>query len=395
MALNTSFDSRSVFRKYVERNVAYALSLLADCSPLGLSREKQTIALQGLQFALSSAEFWPISRRLLLALAPQMELLDLRVLWRPYLEDGLRQSISVGDRESEMVMRYYLGNLQREMTDYDGAVQQYEAGIALAQSLQDKLQEARFLNRLAFALRRKRKLDEAEQLALRALSFSQDDLLEQGYSYLVLGSILYDRRLWEQCLDYSHRVIACWETGAHKRDLAWGYMNLGVTLWRVGSLDKARQYLEKAITHFDIIGDVVHQASARMNLGIVLVELGSVDDALRSLKESERVFRAVQDELRMALVANNLAHVYEVLHRWDDAVDAYKQSFGRWKTLGNNTEALNVIHSLVKLNIDLNRSVDAQNFLQEAQLLLTSMKENTDYDRLAADYKELVRRLAS
>jgi len=81
VALNTSFDSKSVFRKYVERNAAYALSLLADSSPQAPSRQEQTIALQGLQFALSSTEFWPITRRLLLVLAPKMELLDLRVLW--------------------------------------------------------------------------------------------------------------------------------------------------------------------------------------------------------------------------------------------------------------------------------------------------------------------------
>lgn len=395
MALNTSFDSRSIFRKYVERNAAYALSLLADNSPRAPSRQKQTIALQGLQFSLSSTEFWPITRRLLLALAPKMELLDLRVLWRPYLEDGLRQSIEVGDKEAEMIIRYYLGNLQREMADYDGAIQQYTKSIELAHSLQDVVYEVQLLNRYAFTLRRKGMLEDAEKFARRALALDQDDLREKGYSYLVLGAVLYDKRLWESCLDYAHKAVVCWETGGHERELAWGYTNLGVTFWRLKSLAEAKHYLEKAISQFDIIGDIVHQASARMNLGIVLVELGSADDALRCFQKAERVFRAVQDKMRMAMVANNVAHAYEALQRWEDAVDAYQQGLERWMDLNNKEKALDIIHSLIKLRIDLNQIADAKNLLQQAQPLLSSIEGSADCDRLIYDYNELKRRVLS
>ena len=265
----------------------------------------------------------------------------------------------------------------------------------LAQALQDQAQEVRLLNRYAFALRRKRLLDDAERFALRALSIGEEDSLEKGYSYLVLGSILYDKRLWEKCLDYSYKAVACWESGGHERDLAWGYTNLGVTFWRLKSLTEAKQYLEKAISQFNIIGDIVHQASARMNLGIVLVELGLADDALRCLKKAEQVFRAVQDKMRMAMVANNMAHAYEALQQWENAVDAYRQSLERWMVLENTEKALDVIHSLIKLSIDFDQDTDAQNFLEQARPLLSSIEGSADYDRLIAEYNKLRRRVLS
>ncbi len=389
MALDSTFDSSDVFRQYIERNAAYALSLLKASSSQVLSRKKLTVILQALQYTLSLESLWPASRELLLALAPQMELLDLRVLWRPYLQEGLRQSLKLGDQEAELSLRYYLGNFLRESTDYDEAIEQYQRGMTLAAAQGNVDMEVRLLNRCAFALRRKGKLKKAERFAKRALALAVSDPIEQGYSNLVLGSIRYDQRQWDECLVFSYRARDIWLAHDARRQLAWAYTNLGVALWREGNLEEAKKNLEQGILYFDELGDIVHQASAKLNLGAVLLEQNEPQKALFFLAEAEKIFHTIQDKLRMAMVANNLAHVYQAMENWEDAIGAFQQSISLWQEMGEMAKALNVLHSLISLLIDLSQKNSAQILLQEANKELAMIEGHPDYERLAAEFKLL------
>jgi len=389
MALDASIDSPGLFRHYIERNAQYALSLIDISSPHPLSRRKLTVILQALQYTLALPELWPSSKRLLMALAPQMELLDLRVLWLPYLREGLRQSIAHGDLEAELSLRYYLGNFLREANAYDEALAEYARGIELADIQKNMSMKARLLNRAAFALRQKGDLQEAEAYAKQALALAADEPVEQGYSNLVLGAIEYDRRHWETCLTYSSRALEIWLEQDARRELAWAYTNLGIALWRQGNLEGARENLERAIKSFEMIGDIVHQASAKMNMGVVLIELNKPEQALTFLAEAEKVFHVVQNKRRLAMVANNLAHVYQAMANWDDAIDAYQQSISLWQNIGKTERALNVTHSLISLLIKIGQIERARKLLLEAQESLASIEGHPNYRRLMAEFKEL------
>ena len=389
MAIDASFDSPGIFRRYIERNARYALSLIKVPASQPLSRKKLTIAFQALQYTLALPELWAFSKQLLLALAPQMELLDLRVLWLPYLKEGLRQSLKQHDEEAELSLRYYLGNFLREANAYDEAIEQYTRGMVLAEERGDVGMKVRLLNRYAFALRRKGELDLAEEYANLALSLAENDPIEQGYSNLVLGAVRYDQRRWDSCLTYASRALEIWLKHDAGRDLAWAYTNLGVTLWRKGELEDAKKHLESGIRIFEEIGDIVHQASAKMNMGAVLIESNEPEQALSYLAEAEKVFHAIQDKRRMAMVANNLAHVYQMMGIYDDALDAFQQSVSLWQAVGEPARALNVLHSLISLLLEMGEIQHAQKLLQEAYLELASIEGHPDYDRLVTDFEKL------
>ena len=389
MALEALADSTSIFRQYIERNARYALSIIAESSDHPLSRKKLTIALQALQYTLASPEFWPSSKQLLLALAPQMELLDLRVLWLPYLKQGLAQSIQFGDQEAELALRFYLGNFLRESNAYDEAIKQYQLGIALAEALGDVAMQVRLLNRCAFARRRKGQYSQAEHLARRALALADDDPVEQGYSHLVLGAIRFDLREWDECLEHAHQCLAIWLKHGARRQLAWGYTNLGVSQWRTGLKKEALKNLEMGVRFFEELGDIVHQASTKMNLGLVYYELNEFEKALELLTEAAKVFHAIQDKRRMAMVANNLAHVYQKLDNIDDAIDAFQQSISLWQSIGETAKALNVMHSLTNLLIESGELQHAKKLLQIAQLELAAIEGHSDYQRLLQSFKKL------
>lgn len=394
MALKTTLDSPNVFRQYIERNARYALSLL-NAEELPLSRKQLTVILQALQYTLSLKALWSFSKQLLLALAPRMELLDLGVIWRPYLEEGLRQSREVGDQEAELALHYYLGNILRESNAYDEAIEHYEQGIQLVEKMDNRQCHARLLNRYAFALRRKKLFERAELCAKKALALAHDDPIECGYSYLVLGAIRYDQRRWDECLSYSYRALEIWQAHNARRELAWAHTNLGVALWRKGELDEAERHLEQGILYFEEMGAIVLQASAKLTLGAVLLGKKEPEKALTVLAEAEKVFRTIQDKRRMAMTANNLAHVYQMLQQWDDAIDAFEQSMMLWREMGEMAKALDVLHSLISLLIDIDEKQYARQLLQEGRRDLTTLEGQPEYDKLEAEFERLTSSLTS
>ena len=393
MAIDATFDSSNTFRLYIERNARYALSLIKASSSQPLPRKKLTISLQALQYTLAQQKLWPFTKQLMLALAPQMELLDLRMLWLPYLKEGLRQSLEHNDREAELALSYYLGNFLREANAYDGAIKHYVRGITLAEEQGNVEMQVRMLNRHAFALRRKGDLLQAEEFASRALDLAENEPIEQGYSYLVLGAVRYDQRRWDECLEYAHRSRDLWLQHNAGHLLAWAYSNLGLALWRRGDLEKAEENLEMAIEYFYGIGDIVHLASTKMNLGGVLFENNKPEKTFILLSDAEKVFRSIQDRRRLAMVSNNLAHVQQAMENWEDALDAFRQSISLWQKLRETSRELNVIHSLISLFIKMKQIENAQKLLHEAQLELASIEGHPDYELLAAEFRRLASRI--
>jgi len=394
MALNTSFDSPLVFRHYVERNAVYALSLLEASPAQVLPRKTIQTVLQAVQFALSLPDIWPTSSRILLELAPRMELLDLRLIWRPYLEDGVYQSVIQGDERSEMLLQYYLGNQLRESADYEGAVEHYERGLILAKKLQCMPEKTRILNRYAFTLRRQRKFEQAETYARQALEIASkppQNPEEQGYSYLVLGAIRFDRRQWLECLVYSNKTLDLWEKYGETRELPWAHINLGALSLRLNNLEEAKKHLQIAISLLHGQGDIIYLAIAKMNLGIALTYQGQLQEALTQLLGAEKVFRSVQDKLRTAMVAHNLAFAYEKLQRWKDAIAAYQASIAFRLELNDVLQALNTMDSLTTLFLSLGQIENAQNLLRQATDLLATLEgeEKEEYEHWRNVFAEI------
>ena len=395
MGLRTTFDTSQVFLEYVARNADYAASLI-EAASAEISRAKLTVALQALQFTLASNKFWPQSRRLLLALAPEMEALDLRPVWQPYLERGLRQSIDLKDEEAELELRYYLGNLRRETGQYNLALVQYDKALELARKLGRRDLEISLLNRYAFTLRRKGDLEQAEEAVREALALmGSEKTMEMGYSYLVLGSIRYDQQRFEECLDYSHMVLDIWEGLNEKKKLPWAYANLGAVLIKLGEFEKANYMLRKGIQHFQDIGDTVHQASTKINLAAALIANNQAEEAIVHLTEAEKVFRNIQDEFRLAMVANNMAHAYTKLGNWDQAITAFQQSISLWDFLEEPARALDVIHSLAMLFVQLGRYEEARALYNKAMIKLNSVADTPKFNYLRKIFAELQEKLAN
>jgi LuxR family glucitol operon transcriptional activator len=111
-------------------------------------------------------------------------------------------------------------------------------------------------------------------------------IIEVGH----LGWILYHQREWEKCVAHSQSGMAAAREVGHTRALALGLRNLGIVYRQQGELQRARNYLEQAISEAKTLGDDSLNS---------IIE-GSLIVTLTRLKEYERATELIESELDRA-----------------------------------------------------------------------------------------------
>lgn len=385
MAINSTVLPRAnypvMFREYILRSATYILERLQEKTD-SFPTDQRELALHTLSYTFKLPDAWPLTRKLLLIIAPKMEQASYRAQWGAYLESGIEQSQQLGDTQAEAELRFHLGELYQYQAKYDDAHTQLEASLAYFEQVDNTYHQARALNRLAGVVRRQGKLEKATQVAKRGLALSAESKTEQAFSYLVLGMIAFDQRNWYNAKKYIEKALDLWEETTNKRLIGWGLTNLGVALWGLKKYKEAITYYEKAINLFETIQDPVHQAITRMNQGNAYLKLDRFSDALASYLEAEPIFRQTQDRFNLAVVNNNKGMAYHKLQNWNQAEYVYRFSIEQWQHIGNIGSLVNVLDNLGLLYIELSMYDKAISTFQEALTWLAYIKNEYHYKHL-------------
>lgn len=311
-------DYTDLFRDHIVRSVARSAERVGAAEGVPAAGERSQ-ALHTLSYALDLEEIWPDTRALLLALAPKMEQAGHRDDWIPYLSQGVQQSRRLEDLRTEATLRWHLGVVLELQSRYDGAHEQLAASAAQFAACDDRRNQARALNRLAFIARLQRQPDQASNLIEQALALLEPDDTERAYSFIIRGALALDVRAWQHAADCFKTSIAILRPSNERRLLAWSLSNLGAASRPTGDTAQAIACYEEAIAIFVEIEDPVHLASARMNLGNVYLKAGDPQRALENYRAAEPVFRQVQETLRLASVYLNIGMACRDLGQWSES----------------------------------------------------------------------------
>jgi tetratricopeptide (TPR) repeat protein len=345
-----------------------------------LPSDDQKLALHTLSFTLKLSEAWPLTRQLVLIMAPKMEQAGERDSWIVYLESGLEQSQQLGDTETEAELCFHLGILYKHLTKFGKAKKQFESSAQYFKKQGNPHNQARALNRLADVARHQCRFDEAKQLVKAALALSATVEAEQAYSYLILGLIAYDQQAWQDAQVFLLESLSLWEKTKEPRMIAWGLTNLGGALWALEKYEEAIACYQRAIQLFEINQDPVHEAIAKMNLGSVYLALGHPLDALELYLLAEPTFRRTQQRLSLAMVNNNKGMAYDKAQQWDKAKQAYKFSLELWAHIGNINALVNVMDNLGLVYLKQGLYKDAIATFQNALAQLKLIKDQPGYE---------------
>lgn len=296
-----------------ERLLHYLLAQIEQSASLPPSEPTRRLAMHLLNTVLPLPAFWPLTRQLLINLAPRMEQAGHRRDWLPYLEQGLAQSQQMADRAASAELHINAGMLYQLLGEYPTAALHFKEAVVNFAAVADGYNQARALNRLAYVARLQHDLAEATRLAQTALALLRETDAEQGSSYTILGAVALDEGMISQAVADFRQALACWQPTGNLAMIARRLRDLGAALGQQANYPEARDCYEQALRLFAQGQEPSQQAVVRMNLGNIYLRLGQPEQALALYRLAEPVFRKTCDEPQLTLLYHNLAEAQAAL----------------------------------------------------------------------------------
>lgn len=374
-------DYRALFETYTEKSVRRLLERARRVDTL-LPVEERAQTVHTLDYALKLPAAWPATRELLLTIAPQMEQAGHRDEWLPYLEQGIELSRQIGDVAAAAELQLQMGLLYQLRSNYDAARRPLEASAKSFEMLNDPINQARALNRLAYVARLQRRFEEAISLIQTVFQLLKEDEPERAYSFYVLNLVALDRRDWPDAINFSKEAFRLWERENNRRMMGRSLISRGFALHRVKDYQAAITTYQQALTLFDDIQDIIYHSIVKMNLGNVYNDLDQPAEALNCFLPAEQVFRQVQDEQHGAMVYHNMGMAYHRLHQWGQAEKVYLLSLQKKKHLGNIASLINTMGELSATYLAQNQPEKAGLILKEALQWLAQIEGEPGYEFL-------------
>ncbi|MEZ4705627.1 MAG: tetratricopeptide repeat protein [Caldilineaceae bacterium] len=393
----------TLFAGYVQRNADVLLAQVAvptaatvnttegaDAIPDtgALSTETIERALHLLGLLLQRPAMWPTTRTLLLTLAPGMEQAGLRRRWLEILHEGIGLSQLAGDAASTGELEMHLGLLYQLLGEFAQAERAYAAALRCFETLAAAEAQARALNRLAHIAKLESRFTEASTLAERAAALLAPESAEWGFAHFVRGVIALEQRDFPTAISQLRLSLDSWRQYGSRRQLAWGYRNLGAALFQAREYDEAAECTRQAIAHLGEVGDGVQQAIAHMNLGAIHVEVGDMEASIEEYVRAESPLLRAHDILHLAMLYNNLGYTYCKQCIWSQAEQAYVHSISYWKKLHNTAALVNVMDGLAIVYSKSGKQTEAVTLFEQA-LALTDQIESA---KSRQHYREMVAR---
>jgi tetratricopeptide (TPR) repeat protein len=142
------------------------------------------------------------------------------------------------------------------------------------------------------------------------------------------------------------------------------YHNLGVIYRILGRMERAIEYLEKALQIYKEQGDALGVAMTLNNLGRVYAELGGRERARGDYEEALHIYREQGDSVGEGCSLNNLGWIYISLGKNEHAQKYFEQALSIFKEVGDRRGEAETLNNLGRVYEDLKQQ--AMHYYQEA-----------------------------
>ncbi|MBV9477515.1 MAG: sigma 54-interacting transcriptional regulator [Acidobacteria bacterium] len=223
-----------------------------------------------------------------------------------------------------------IGKVLARRGDQDAAMTYYQSALTIYERLEQTVDVAEMLNRIAWLHRMRDDLDAARDTAERARLMLESQTSMQptvvyGYVKNMLGLIEYARGNWQRSREILEEAIAIGERLHSDQLCKVASMNLGNTLWKLGECDTALQYFRRNLEMSEAEGDLWDLVIAYNNVGVVEYGRGNFHAASEFFERAARIDEKIGAVDHEALARENLGDALEMLGRWDEALEQYRR----------------------------------------------------------------------
>ena len=206
-----------------------------------------------------------------------------------------------------------IGFIYDNKGDMAQALNYYNQGLSLRESINDRLGASRSLINIGTVYQSEGDIDKALIYLNRALKIQEefDDKVAMGYSLINLGLIISDQGNIPLALEYYHRSLKIREEINDVEGMAVCYSNIGFIYKRQGDMDKALDYYGKSLKLLEKLNDKRGIARVYVYIGVIQRDKNDIASALYYLNTALKINNEIQDKRGIANCFNNLGTIYK------------------------------------------------------------------------------------
>lgn len=211
-----------------------------------------------------------------------------------------------------------------------------QAGLAAARALNSAYDEGRFLNMLGDLHRQQSRWDKALQLCQESLLIFQksQDQPGEAQAFNTIGLISFDQSQWGVAIQHFEGSLHIRQELEDRRGQAQVHNHLAEVYRQLSRWDLAIQQAKKALYIFRERGDQVDESKALNNLGNIYADQGHKSKAIEMYQASLLLQKTLGDRLSEANALHNRAMIYQDQGQWNKASTSYQQALAIYRELG-------------------------------------------------------------
>ncbi len=374
-------QAQLLFTNYIIAGVEASLARVRAAEYVIPQTDRQQ-AWQILSFALKVEGAWSVTRELLLALAPKMEMAGFREEWIAYLEKGINCAQKIDDVQAIAECEIQIGILYRLMSRFEEASSWTTMSVEHFAAHNNTHGQARALHELAWLAQLQHDYERAERHIADIAALSLIDEITYADIWRVKGMIAMGRRQWTEAVHSHRQALSLFQQTNDVRKIAWSMQNIGYALKELGVLDEAGDYLKQAAETLQTLQDHHHMAIVWMNLANVLVRQENPQLACEFFVAAQEIFEKQGNLLNQAHVLTNLGIAYLELGEPTVAQSMFRKASALYLSLGDLTWHINALDGSVMALIASGEYVDALQLADQALVLLPQIRNSSYYENL-------------
>lgn len=267
-----------------------------------------------------------------------------------------------------------LGDVLVIMGEYDEALRQFQAALALASG--DPRRQADLCRKLAEAHERRSAFDQAFHWLQRGLEIAAADSLEAAWIHLVGAGVYHRQGRHDQAAEWGERSLrisrARPEDAARRAEARALYL-LAEILRKRGNFDQAIENAQRAVSVYLLAGDLAGQSQALNTLANIYSDKGDLVSATRFYRDSLQLKERIGDVSGRAMILLNLGEAYRSLGDTRQAHDMYEQSLQVYRDLRFTLAVALLQNNLAAVAIAEGRWDEAGERLRESSRLFDAI----------------------
>ena len=246
---------------------------------------------------------------------------------KAYAEEGIVLAKQLNYIDGHWENLNVLGNYYERKTDYENALSNYDAAMALIETANSTKGEAVVKNNIATIFIRKGEYQKAVPLLFEALKAEEILKNENGIAqaYNNIGVVYYYMQDFDKTTDYLTRALVIQEGLGNFDGLINGYNNVGAIHIHQEKYKEAIKDYEKALSISTEIDDKVNQAIELSNIGICWTKLRDFEKAEEFYNRSLAMRDVIEDTNGKANSLVNMGELFIEQRNYVKAEDYLKR----------------------------------------------------------------------